>query len=485
MSLYVPPLFPAEVIDKGGQVYNVKAYGAKGDGISDDTAARQNTVNAAVAAGGGIIFSPPGTYLGSAPIVTPNTAVNLRFVGAGEGLTTWIGNGSSFSSVLNFLCNGSIEDMTLDGGGGDITQAVLGVGNLAGQSALSFKQKVKNVTVQNNPAGSWVFVCWDQNQTYQIDSLELENVTVKGPSNTAGDAFAVSYVNRCTVSNLNFISLARTPNFYVVKTLEADNIFSDGATSTGAIVFDAGVESATVNNLQIIPGAGRAAGPIINTPYLAGSNWVLGAGCNTALNPTGSVGTPIVRLSNCKLALLQLSQSVAEISILGGSISSTDSIVEDVSPAGSNTGLVKLVSVECLGSSAVPPFRAANAVTWARLEVEGGSWSGFAGSPPYAFSNITLGAFSYNRGIKGQNPVGLVTVAVPASGTAVPTTYYDRTLYITASTSTVAIAVTDAGGTPQTVATIPASGFAGVFVPAGSTLTPTYTAAPTWTVQGH
>ena len=51
--------------------------------------------------------------------------------------------------------------------------------------------------------------------------------------------------------------------------------------------------------------------------------------------------------------------------------------------------------------------------------------------------------------------------------------------------STVACAVTDTGGTSQTVATIPASGFAGVFVPAGSTLTPTYTAAPTWTVQGH
>lgn len=42
-------------------VYNVKDYGAKGDGTTDDTTAIQNTYNAA-AVNGGIMFLPPAIY---------------------------------------------------------------------------------------------------------------------------------------------------------------------------------------------------------------------------------------------------------------------------------------------------------------------------------------------------------------------------------------------------------------------------------------
>lgn len=44
--------------------YNVKdpTYGAKGDGSTDDTAAIQATITAANAAGGGVVFFPPGSY---------------------------------------------------------------------------------------------------------------------------------------------------------------------------------------------------------------------------------------------------------------------------------------------------------------------------------------------------------------------------------------------------------------------------------------
>jgi len=41
---------------------NVKSYGAVGDGAADDTTAFQNALNAASAAGGGIVWVPTGTY---------------------------------------------------------------------------------------------------------------------------------------------------------------------------------------------------------------------------------------------------------------------------------------------------------------------------------------------------------------------------------------------------------------------------------------
>ena len=44
-------------------VFNVKEYGAKGDSSTLDTQAINNTIAAAVKAGGGTVYFPAGTYL--------------------------------------------------------------------------------------------------------------------------------------------------------------------------------------------------------------------------------------------------------------------------------------------------------------------------------------------------------------------------------------------------------------------------------------
>lgn len=104
------------------------------------------------------------------------------------------------------------------------------------------------------------------------------------------------------------------------------------------------------------------------------------------------------------------------------------------------------------------------------------------GSPGYVHpvGNISSTAGLIIRNNQGVNPLGVETVAVPASGTAVAAAYYDRTFYVTAGTSIVQMAV-QGGPSP----TIPASGFGTVLVPAGKTVTPTYTAAPSWVVEGQ
>lgn len=72
-----------------GQVFNVKAYGATGNGSTDDSSAVQAAINAATAAGGGTVYFPSGTYrLGTALTfpndgATPVSSMNpLRLIGA-------------------------------------------------------------------------------------------------------------------------------------------------------------------------------------------------------------------------------------------------------------------------------------------------------------------------------------------------------------------------------------------------------------------
>lgn len=53
---------PGTLLDKGNLVYNVKAFLAVGDGTTDDTTAIQQAIDAASAAGGGVVSFPKGTY---------------------------------------------------------------------------------------------------------------------------------------------------------------------------------------------------------------------------------------------------------------------------------------------------------------------------------------------------------------------------------------------------------------------------------------
>ncbi len=63
------------------QFFNVKGrvYGATGDGVADDTAEIQAAITAATAAGGGVVYFPPGTY----KVTTVNLASNVHLQGFG------------------------------------------------------------------------------------------------------------------------------------------------------------------------------------------------------------------------------------------------------------------------------------------------------------------------------------------------------------------------------------------------------------------
>lgn len=71
--------------DKMRDTVSVKDYGAVGDGVADDTAAIQSTIDALSAAGGGVAYLPAGTYRTTGRI-QPKSYVHM----VGEGIATKI-----------------------------------------------------------------------------------------------------------------------------------------------------------------------------------------------------------------------------------------------------------------------------------------------------------------------------------------------------------------------------------------------------------
>lgn len=87
--------------DKGGQVYNVKAYGAYGDGSHDDTTAIQAAMTA-VGTATGIVYFPTGTYKVTSTLsLLAKTGVYLQGAGRYASTITWAGPAAS--AVIEFV----------------------------------------------------------------------------------------------------------------------------------------------------------------------------------------------------------------------------------------------------------------------------------------------------------------------------------------------------------------------------------------------
>ena len=83
---------------KNAPIYDVRAYGAKGNGTANDTVAIGKAMDAAKAAGGGSVFFPKGTYR----FVMPEMNYNLYtkyFTNEGSNITVF---GTGDGSVLQF-----------------------------------------------------------------------------------------------------------------------------------------------------------------------------------------------------------------------------------------------------------------------------------------------------------------------------------------------------------------------------------------------
>lgn len=142
-------------LHKGDFFYNVKDYGAVGNGTTDDTAAIQTTINTA-ASTGGVVFFPIGTYI-VAPTTTTFITVpsNIELRGLGIKSVIKVKNdagdyqkifGQANPSTL--VENITFRDLTIDQNATGNTTCDIAIGSTRAQFAISFATS-KHILIQN------------------------------------------------------------------------------------------------------------------------------------------------------------------------------------------------------------------------------------------------------------------------------------------------------------------------------------------------
>jgi hypothetical protein len=264
-------------------VFNVQAYGALGNGISNDTAAIQAAQRAAEASGGGKVYFPAGTYLVSptatgGTIITLNSA-NIHWVGDGIGVSVIrVANGSlpyttivgPLNGSLSFLSNFEAEHLTFDHNiannplisqasiaanaevtilifaGTDIRLHDLQVINASSVNNFSVNGvAVANVTITHctflNLGDDPNHIFHDASVIYVASSLGgcviADNQFVSAGQNTGGSVTAIeTHTSRCSVHDNTILNFEVGMNITGVAAVETDDITVSGNTITGGLL---------------------------------------------------------------------------------------------------------------------------------------------------------------------------------------------------------------------------------------------------------
>jgi hypothetical protein len=134
---------------------NVRDFGAKGDGQTDDQAAIQNAIDTAGQAGGGTVYIPPGKYNLSTPggnraalVLRPS---NVRLIGDGYAShlhTTSVVEGRASIAIVVSMLNGIVEHTEI--AGLHLTSAeVDNLADLDGAGIITTKEQVKDLAIHD------------------------------------------------------------------------------------------------------------------------------------------------------------------------------------------------------------------------------------------------------------------------------------------------------------------------------------------------
>lgn len=204
------------VYNENAPTYNVKDYGAKGDGVTDDTDAIKAVLNKLVGGVGGIVYFPFGTY-----IVSETIMVGGNVTICGDGV---------FNTILKLADNSNCDVISND------------------ENTLMYYVSIHDIGIdgnaRNNSSGSGILL-------HNVSESQIYNVRI---ANFKEDGIHLT-ANNYSLSPMIFNCYIRGDDGYTT----GSGIFSDGAV-TDLIVSDvdigwcgtAGINLSATNGSSII-----------------------------------------------------------------------------------------------------------------------------------------------------------------------------------------------------------------------------------------
>ena len=486
--------------ERGLVEYNVKLYGATGDGTTDDTSVI-TAVMALAGVNGGVVFFPVGTYLVTSSIVLkPNVIIqgsgkNNTIIKCPSNMSTAI-----FTKVMStedYLHDTCIRDLTMDGASGAATRGIV-LDSSINNAIPYYNNFVSNVTFQNfyiafyhgannngadrmlcdttvmncrfqNNAigyctrgtyGDWIDHCSFANNTVAA-IMTPEAISGSGTPAVIGSAPGIGPTTICKVTNIDINNTGSLPDY------------TDG-TDYGICM---SVSHSTFSNIFIstvscLPFAVFTSEPSLDNIFTDIRMYGCGGGLglySCDINSGGIVNG--FQIESCGLSTqfegdypgrqMLLNITKGSWKIAHGKLVNTDNR-ENIKPAYA----VALGDIDDngLGNVSIEDVTLGTANSGDLTHL-------------YTTQDSLLLSF---RNCPGINPFGNQAISVPLSTVATATLTCDSTYYITAGASACTVVVSG-----QSSITIPASTMVAVFVPANATVTPTYTDAPTWVVAGN
>lgn len=162
-------------------IVSVTNFGAKGDGINDDTSSIMAAINSIDK---GIVFFPPGTYMvsnsGTMKDVGINLHSNINLIGCGRDVSFIKAIDNSNIHVLNGnnVHNIMIKNLSIDGNSKTTTTSVHGI-----RFALATNILIDNVAVRNVSGYGIGFQIYTDETAY-FENIYINNVII---SNTGSD----------------------------------------------------------------------------------------------------------------------------------------------------------------------------------------------------------------------------------------------------------------------------------------------------------